>query len=219
LNWNTPKYIEKETDLMSSERKSIFITGAACGMGRATARKFAENGWFVGIYDIDESGLGAVASEIAVENCHARVLDVTDRPAFQSVLREFDEVAGGRLDVLFNNAGIWKGGLFGDMDFAEIERVIQVNLIGVLNGIHAAYPMLKNTPNSLCFTTCSASAIYGSPGTAAYATSKHAIRGLTQSLSVEFSLIDSRAADTIPGHIETGMMNNEFGKNLPKEGM
>jgi NAD(P)-dependent dehydrogenase (short-subunit alcohol dehydrogenase family) len=133
-------------------------------------------------------------------------------------LNEFDDKAGGRMDVLFNNAGIIEGGLFGDMDFADISRIIQVNLMGTLNGIRLAYPMLKKTPNSLCFTTSSSSAIFGSAGLAAYSTSKHAVKGLTEALSVEFAHIDSRAADTLPGHIETGMMVPEYRNNLPKEG-
>lgn len=203
---------------MDSERKSIFITGAACGMGRATARRFAENGWFVGICDIDERGLEAVAAEIGDDNCYAVRLDVTDRTAYQAVLKEFDDRAGGRLDLLHNNAGIIKGDLFGNMAYEDIARIIQVNLMGTINGIHAAYPLLKKTPNSLCFTTCSSSAIIGSAGLAAYSTSKHAVKGLTEALSIEFSLIDSRAADTLPGHLETGMMAEDFAKNLPKEG-
>ena len=203
---------------MKRERKSIFITGAASGMGRATARLFARNGWFVGIYDVNEKGLEALAREIGDEDCHASPLDVSERAAYQSVLKAFDDKAGGSLDVLFNNAGIIKGGLFGDMDFADISRIIRVNLMGTINGIHLAYPMLKKTPNSLCFTTSSSSAIYGAAGLAAYSTSKHAVKGLTEALSVEFALIDSRAADALPGYIETGMMDQQFGKNLPKEG-
>jgi NAD(P)-dependent dehydrogenase (short-subunit alcohol dehydrogenase family) len=99
---------------MNAERKSIFITAAACGMGRATARLFAGNGWFVGIYDVDETGLEALAAEIGAENCHAAKLNVTERLAFQSVLRDFDARSGGRLDVLHSNAGIirpWQKGL------------------------------------------------------------------------------------------------------------
>lgn len=203
---------------MNEQRKSIFITGAAAGMGRATARLFAEKGWFVGICDVNEKGLETLASELGAENCHAARLDVTDRDAFKSVLKAFDTAAGGRLDVLHNNAGIIQGGLFGTMAFADLERIIQVNLMGVMNGIHAAYPMLQKTPNSLCFTTSSSSAIYAAPGLVAYSASKYALRGITEALSIELALIDSRAADTLPGHIETDMMDKEFGDSLPKEG-
>ncbi len=203
---------------MSEERKSIFITGAAAGMGRATARLFAEKGWFVGMYDVNEEGLSTLASEIGTENCHMARLDVADQANYQSVLKAFDAAAGGRLDVLHNNAGIIHGGLFGQMDFAENEKIIQVNLMGVMYGIHAAYPMLQKTPNSLSFITSSSSAIFGAPGLVAYSASKYALRGMTEALSVELSLIDSRAADTLPGHIKTDMMDKDFEKNLPKEG-
>jgi NAD(P)-dependent dehydrogenase (short-subunit alcohol dehydrogenase family) len=204
---------------MSGERKAIFITGAAGGIGRATARLFSSKGWFVGIYDVNQQGLEALASEIGDGNCHAAMLDVTDRSAFQAVLSDFDAESGGRLDVLFSNAGIIKAELFGEMEFSDIAEIIQVNLLGVVNGIHAAYPMLKKTPNSLCFTTSSSSAIYSAPGLAAYSATKHALKGLTEALSIELALFDSRAADTLPGHIDTEMMDEEFGRNLPKEGM
>jgi NAD(P)-dependent dehydrogenase (short-subunit alcohol dehydrogenase family) len=203
---------------MSGERKSIFVTGAASGMGRATVRLFARKGWFVGLSDVNEEGLQALASEVGQENCHVSPLDVTDRAAYRSALQAFDDKAGGRLDVLYNNAGIIGSGLFGDMDFEDISRIIGVNLMGVLNGVHLAYPMLRKTPNSLCFSTASGSVIFGSAGMAAYSTSKHAVKGLTEALSVEFALIDSRAADVVPGHIETGMMDPEYAKALPKEG-
>ena len=204
---------------MSDERKAIFITGAASGIGRATARLFSSKGWFVGIHDVNERGLEALASEIGAENCHSAVLDVTDRSAFQATLKDFDDKSGGRLDVLFSNAGIIKAELFGEMKFADIAEIMQVNLMGVVNGIHAAYPMLKKTPNSLCFTTSSSSAIFAAPGLGAYSAAKYALRGLTEALSIELALFDSRAADTLPGHIDTGMMDEEFARNLPKEGM
>lgn len=203
---------------MSEERKSIFITGAASGMGQATARLFAEHGWFIGMVDIEPEGLEAMASEIGAENSYARHLDITDRDAVLSAMEEFDERSGGRMDVLFANAGIIKSAPFGEMDFADIERILQVNLMGIVISVHAAYPRLKKTPNSLCFITSSSSAIFGSAGLAAYSTSKHALKGLTEALSVEFSLIDSRAADAQPGLIKTGMMPDGVEDFLPKEG-
>ena len=203
---------------MNRERKSIFITGAACGMGRATARLFAENRWFVGICDVDEEGLEAVASELGDQNCYSTVLDVTDQPAYKKALDEFDSKAGGRLDVLHNNAGIIQNVLFKIMDLADFERIIQVNLMGVVKGIQAAYPMLKKTPNSLCYITTSSSAIYGAPGLAAYTASKYALRGLTEALSIEFAIDDIRVANTLPGHVKTGMTTEEFEKSLPEKG-
>ena len=104
------------------------------------------------------------------------------------------------------------------MDLADFERIIQVNFIGVVNGIHLAYPLLKKTPNSLCFITSSSAAIYGAAAQAAYSSSKYALRGLTEALSIEFAIDDIRVPDTLPGHVQTGMMVPEYAKRLPKEG-
>ncbi|MBT4641089.1 MAG: SDR family oxidoreductase [Deltaproteobacteria bacterium] len=204
---------------MNKEQKSIFITGAASGIGRATARLFAKHGWYIGLNDLNEQGLEALAAEIGLENCQVTKLDVGNRSDYQAALKAFGDKTGGKMDLLFNNAGIGKGTLFGDTDFADLEAMVKTNLMGVIIGIHAAYPMLKNTPNSLCFTTSSSSAIIGVPGLATYSATKHAIKGLTEALSVEFSLFDIRAADTLPGQIDTAMMLSEMKEMAPEKGM
>src|ERR1700679_2278082 len=132
-------------------RKSIFITGAASGIGRATAQLFAGQGWFVGGYDRNTDGLKTLEAEIGAANCVTGALDVTDKPAFERALADFAAQTDGRLDMLFNNAGIGRGGPFDQQPFEDILEVVQVNLIGVLNGIHSALPLLKATPGSLCF--------------------------------------------------------------------
>jgi NAD(P)-dependent dehydrogenase (short-subunit alcohol dehydrogenase family) len=115
--------------------KSIFITGAASGMGLATARLFAERGWFIGGYDVDATGLKHLASELGSYQCITRVLDVTDRNDYRLALDEFAQATDGRLDLLFNNAGIGRAGFFDEQSFDDVMAVINVNLIGVLNGI------------------------------------------------------------------------------------
>ncbi|MBX3508011.1 SDR family oxidoreductase [Parvibaculum sp.] len=200
-------------------RKSIFITGAASGMGLETARLFAGKGWFVGGYDVNGVGLVALEKELGPDNCIVRKLDVTDKEAYDAAVADFGEATGGKMDILFNNAGIGAGGLFADMNFEDNLRVVQVNFIGVLNGIHAALPLLKATANSLCFTTSSSSATYGMPGIAVYSATKHAVKGLTEALSIEFRLIGVRAADVLPGLIDTPILPAGAVANAPKEGM
>ena len=92
------------------DRKSIFVTGGASGIGRATCRLFAERGWFVGAYDVDEAGLASLEQELGSENCLTRRLDVSDKAEFDRAMEEFSGATGGRLDLLFNNAGIGAGG-------------------------------------------------------------------------------------------------------------
>lgn len=203
----------------AGDRKSIFITGAASGMGLETARLFSQGGWFVGGYDVNKDGLAALEKELGAENCIVRTLDVTDRADYETALAEFAEATGGKLDLLFNNAGIGKGGFFDEMPFEDVLAVVNVNLIGVLNGIHLAVDLLKATPNSLCFTTSSSSATYGMPGIAVYSATKHAVKGLTEALSVELSRFGIRVADTLPGLIDTPILPDEAKENADKEGM
>jgi NAD(P)-dependent dehydrogenase (short-subunit alcohol dehydrogenase family) len=94
-----------------------------------------------------------------------------------------------------------------------------VNLVGVLIGIYEAIPLLKATPGSLCFTTSSSSATFGMPGIAVYSATKHAVKGLTEALSVEFKSLGVRVADVLPGLIDTPILPPEAIQNAPKEGM
>ena len=200
-------------------RKSIFITGAASGMGLETARLFRSQGWFIGGYDVNGPGIDALRAELGPEHGVFEVLDVTDRAAYAGALSRFSDATGGRLDLLFNNAGIGRGGVFAEQDFDDILAVVNVNLIGVLNGIRLAIDLLKATPGSLCFSTSSSSAIFGAAGIAVYSATKHAVKGLTEALSVEFAPLGVRVADALPGLIDTPILPREWADNAPKEGM
>lgn len=200
-------------------RQCIFITGAASGMGLETARLFAGEGWFVGGYDVNGPGLDALRAELGQGNGVFGVLDVTDRIAYAAALDRFAEATGGRLDLLFNNAGIGRGGPFAEQDFDDILAVVNVNLIGVLNGVRLAIDLLKATPGSLCFSTSSSSAIFGAANIAVYSATKHAVKGLTEALSVEFAPLGVRVADVLPGVIDTPLIPREWAENAPKDGM
>ena len=125
-------------------------------------------------------------AEPGAGNRVTRRLDVTGKKDYEKALAEFGAATGGRMDILFNNAGIGAGGFFDEQPFEDVLRVVNVNFIGVLNGIHSSIGLLKATPNSLCFTTSSSSATYGMPGIAVYSATKHAVKGLTVALSIEF---------------------------------
>lgn len=200
-------------------RKSIFITGAASGMGRATAELFNSKGWFVGATDVNTDGLKTLENDLGADNCFISKLDVTSRDEYAKVLDAFAKETGGKLDLLYNNAGIGAGGFFDEMDFADVMALVNVNFVGVLTGIHLAYPLLKATPNSLCFTTSSSSATFGMPGIAVYSATKHAVKGLTEALSIEFARHGVRASDVLPGLIDTAILPEGTTDNAPTEGM
>ena len=98
-----------------NKKKSIFITGAAGGMGSSTARLFKKNGWFVGCYDINESSLDELKSELGNEDIVYEQLDVTKKSQFEECLSNFSKNTNDTLDILFNNAGITEGGFFDEI--------------------------------------------------------------------------------------------------------
>jgi NAD(P)-dependent dehydrogenase (short-subunit alcohol dehydrogenase family) len=192
-----------------SERKAIFVTGAASGIGRATARRFGQAGWLVGIYDLDDAGLGTLGAELGAGGFVAGHLDVTDRGAWPAALDGFAAASGGRLDVLFNCAGVLTMGRFGEMAPEAERRTVAVNIEGVLHGIRAALPLLRQTPGAAIVSMSSASAIYGVPELAVYSASKFFVRGLTEALDLELRADGIRVADIMPGYVDTPMVSGQ----------
>ena len=188
-------------------RKSIFITGAASGIGKATAKLFAERSWFVGLYDIDEVGLKAVAAEIGEDNCVWKKLDVRSREDWAAGIEHFSGATNGKLDVLFNNAGIARHGWFENISGDDNDLIVDINVKGVLNGVSAALPLLRNTTGARIVNTASTAGVVGSPQMAVYSATKFAVRGLTEALDVEFSNIGIRVTSLMPWFIETPILD------------
>jgi NADP-dependent 3-hydroxy acid dehydrogenase YdfG len=190
--------------------KSVFITGAAAGIGRATALAFAKKGFTVGGYDIDEVGLKTLADEIDRLGSEAIVghLDVTDAEEMAQRVGEFAKSAGDRLDVMINNAGILRAGRFEEMDIAGHHKEIDINAKGVVNGLYAAFPYLKATPNAVVVNLASASAIYGQAELANYSATKFFVRGITEALDLEWERYGIRVIAMWPLFVQTGMLEN-----------
>jgi len=192
----------------SGERKTIFITGAASGIGAETARLFARRGWFVGLYDINAAGLEVVAGDVGHENCDWGRLDVTDREAWASAVSGFLHATGGRMDVLFNNAGIARFGWLEEVPPEQADLMVDVNVKGVVNGVYACLEALKATPDARIVNTASVAGIVGSPRLAVYSATKFAVRGLTEALDVELRGLGIRATTLMPWFVETPILNS-----------
>lgn len=203
---------------MADAQKSIFVTGAASGMGRETALLFAKKGWFVGAYDVNQAGLDSLEAEIGDHGLF-ELLDVADANAFGAVMARFGQATGRTLDLMFNNAGVGAGGLLDEQPWDEIKRVIDINLIGVIIGARAAIPLLRSTPGSLLLNMSSSSAIFGTAGISIYSATKHAVRGLTEALSIELKRYGVRAADLLPGLIDTPLLSDQVRGMAPLDGM
>ena len=192
------------------DTRAVFITGAAAGIGRATALTFARNGYLVGGYDIDEVGLKSLADEVDQLGARSVVghLDVTDPDEMAQRVGEFAKAAGDRLDVMINNAGILLAGRFEEIDVAAHLKEIDINTKGVVNGLHAAFPYLRATPKSVVVNLASASAIYGQAELAVYSATKFFVRGITEALDIEWTRYGIRVIAIWPLYVQTAMTDN-----------
>jgi NAD(P)-dependent dehydrogenase (short-subunit alcohol dehydrogenase family) len=189
-------------------RKAIFITGGASGIGRAVAVRFAEKGWFVGIADINDKGMAETAAMLPAGQSSMHSLDVRDRTQWDRALAEFWKASGARLDVLFNNAGVGRGGPLEKMSHEDTDLVIDVNIRGVVHGAEAGFPYLQKTPGSCLLNTASAAGIYGAGGMAIYCASKFAVRGLTESLDIEWAEHGIKVRSLMPSFIDTPILDS-----------
>lgn len=187
--------------------RSVFITGAAAGIGRETALAFASRGYTVGAYDLDTDGLSTLADHIRAQGATVLTghLDVTDYDEMSTRVAEFAQANGNRLDVMINNAGVLAGGRFQDIDIATSHKIVDVNCKGVLNGLYAAFPYLRSTPSSVAVNLSSASAIYGQPELAVYSATKFFVRGITEALDLEWDTYGIRVIDIWPLFVATSM--------------
>ena len=199
-------------------RKSIFITGAAGGFGRACARKFADRGYYLGLFDLDESGLEAMFREYGEEDCCTRRLDVTDPEDCRRAVAYFGERTDGTMDVLLNNAGIMGVGDFESRELADELRIVDVNLKGCMNVAYHAHPLLRRTPGARLINLGSASALHGNPELVAYSLSKRAINSFTESLDIGWEKDGIRVCDVNPMYARTNMMatNRHLLRKLPE---
>jgi NAD(P)-dependent dehydrogenase (short-subunit alcohol dehydrogenase family) len=187
--------------------KSVFITGAGSGMGREGAKLLHAKGWRVGAVDRNDDGLVELSRQLGSERLWTRVVDVTDKAALDGALADFCAGnAGGGLDMMWNNAGIGQSGWFEDVPYEAAIRVVDVNYKAVLTGAYGALPYLKKVPGSLMFSTSSSAGTYGMPRIAVYSSTKHAVKGLTEALSVEWQRHGVRVADVLPGLIDTAIL-------------
>lgn len=186
--------------------KNILITGAASGIGRETALLFAKKGWFAGIFDVNEAGINRVASEIGEDKCFAGVMDVSDTGSVKQGIDAFAAETGGRIDVLVNNAGILKFGLFDAVDIADHLKIVEVNFKGCLNCTYYALPYLKKTPGSKIINMSSASSIYGVPDLSVYSATKHALSAMTEALDIELEKYGIGVCDIKPPYVKTPLL-------------
>ncbi len=187
--------------------KVVVITGAAGGIGAALAEEALSRSYRLALADLDTGALGILREKFKPD-CICHQLDVSDPDAMnqfaEDIFKQF-----GRVDILFNNAGIFNTGKILDQSHRGWQKIMQVNLFGVLNGVHAFGPrMLESGLPSHIVNTASVSGLFVSPMVGAYSVSKTAVVALSEVLHFEMMAEENPVNISVicPGAVKTRIL-------------
>lgn len=176
--------------------KTAVVTGGASGIGRAVARELTRRDVAVTVADLDPS-----------DEAESVKLDVTDAEAVAALMADVKE-RYGRLDFVFNNAGIAIGGSTDELTLEHWNRAIDVNLRGVVHGVHAAYPIMLRQGFGHIVNTASLAGLVPAPMMLPYTTTKHAVVGLSLALRAEAAAHGVRVSVICPGFTDTPLLDH-----------
>lgn len=198
--------------------KVAIVTGGASGIGRELCRQLGGHGAVVVVADINRQGSEETASSITGSGGRARaaLLDVTDAG---EVLKLIRDTAGeyGRLDYMFNNAGIAVGGDARDMDWDLWRRVLDINLMGVIHGSRAAYSVMVEQGFGHIVNTASGAGLFPIANSTPYVTTKHGVVGLSRSLRAEGADLGVKVSAVCPAMVDTPIFEAATYPNVDRE--
>ncbi len=194
----------------SVDKRRVLITGAASGIGRATAVAAARKGARLCLTDIDEAPLATLAAEIRADGGdvdHVEALDISDHAAVASMAHQIHS-AHGSVDIVMNVAGIAVWGTIDTLSHDQWRRVVDVNLMGPIHVLESFVPaMISAGRGGHIVNVSSAAGIFGLPWHAPYSAAKFGLRGVSEVLRFDLHRHDIGVSLVCPGAVDTGLVN------------
>ena len=193
------------------------VTGGASGIGLSIARELVSRGSHVVLADLNIEKAEKEARELSTGSAattsggsaSAAALDVTDREAVKRLVIDL-AAEHGRLDVMVNNAGVGVGGLTEEFTDQHWDLALEVNLGGVINGVRAAYPIMRRQGFGHILNTASLAGLIPAPSMLPYTTTKHAVVGLSTALRAEAAAVGVKVSVLCPGFVDTPLLDNIY---------
>jgi NAD(P)-dependent dehydrogenase (short-subunit alcohol dehydrogenase family) len=200
--------------------KVAVVTGGAAGIGAELVRQLSSAGSAVVIADLAKDAAQRLADELIARGgriavCPTDVSRFDDMErAVQTAVQQF-----GRIDLIFNNAGVGLAGELRDLELADWQPIVSVNLWGVIHGVHAALPVMLRQGSGQIVNISSAAGLVPRPGMVPYAATKFAVVGLSTSLRYEVEDLGIRVNVVCPFHVATSIFQNTKFRNIDPEAM
>lgn len=198
--------------------KNIIITGAASGIGRATAELLVKHDWHIGLLDINREALQELSDKIGEANCNIQICDVTRSDELKTAIDSY-VASAGHLDAIFNCAGIMDIAPFETIPLERHHLAIDINIRGVLDGFYFAFPHLKERPQAWAVTMSSASSVYGIPSLANYSATKFWVKGMTEALNIEWKQHGIHVTAVEPSFVKTPLLKGNDSKIIDSMGV
>ena len=192
---------------------TAIVTGGGSGIGRALAKAMSSRGAKVLVTDINLDAASQVAAECGV-HATACLLDVRDAAGVKACIEDFAQ-QHGRLDFMFNNAGIGLSGETNEIPLSMWQHIIDINMMGVLHGVLAAYPLMLKQGSGHIVNTASMAGLAPTPLLAPYGMTKHAVVGLSKALRLEGAARGVRVSVLCPTAIETPLLDTKVPTDVP----
>lgn len=192
--------------------KSVAITGGGSGIGLQLGKALAGLGAQIWLSDVNEDALHQAVAAIP-QTIATSVVDVTNAGAVRAHIEGIHQ-HHGRIDAVFNNAGIGLGGDISELNLEHFRQSMDVNVMGVVHGILAAFPLMKAQGGGILVNTASAAGLLGLPLMAPYSMSKHAVVGLSRSLRIEAAEHNIQMNVLCPTAIETPLLETDLAREL-----